>query len=209
MTPVLTETQGTAEWLQARCGKPTGSRMADVIARLKKGGESAKRYAYKIEILRERLTGTCAEKYVTADMQRGIDLEPVAKEVYERITGTEIRPCGFFVHPLIEHSGATPDGLIGDDGLIEIKVPRIETHLGYMLAGEAPEEYLPQMQWEMDSAQRQWVDFVSYAPELPAGLDIWIKRVPRDEEHIQILRNEVLLFLDEVEELMRQLKRNQ
>lgn len=202
---VINCVQGTPEWHAARAGRVTASRIADVIARTK-SGPSASRAAYMAELIAERLTGVVADGYTNIDMQRGIDTEPAARSAYEVHTGSVVQQVGFIVHPTIEQSGASPDGLV-DDGLLEIKCPKTNTHIDYLLAKEPPAKYLPQMAWQCACAGREWVDFASYDPRLPAPLDLFIVRYVPDPAYIAELESEVRRFLDELEAKLEALRR--
>jgi putative phage-type endonuclease len=197
--------QGSAEWFNARCGCVTASRVADVMAKLKNGKPAAARENYKLELLQEIWTGQAVEHFVTPAMDRGIQGEPLARTAYEMRHGIEVQRIGYVYHPGIRRSGASPDGLVGDSGLLEIKVPRITTHIGYLLAEEVPDEYKPQMLWQMACTDREWCDFVSYAPELPEGRDLFEVRFHRDEKAIADMEREVEQFISEVNALAEKL----
>jgi len=189
--------QQTEQWHNARLGKVTASRLSDVMARTKTG-YGASRANYMTELVLERLTGRRAEGYTNAAMQWGIDTEADAKAAYEFRTNAEIVSVGFIDHPLIDMTGASPDGLIGEDGLIEIKCPNSATHIDYLLTGMVPKKYDLQMQWQMACTGRQWCDFVSYDPRLPPNLSMLVKRIDRDYDLIAEMEIEVREFLDEV-----------
>ncbi len=189
--------QQTEEWHNARLGKVTASRLSDVMARTKTG-YGASRANYMTELVLERLTGRRAEGYTNAAMQWGIDTEADAKAAYEFRTNAEIVSVGFIDHPLIAMTGASPDGLIGENGLIEIKCPNSATHIDYVLTGMVPKKYDLQMQWQMACTGRQWCDFVSYDPRLPPNLSMLVKRIDRDNDLIAEMEIEVREFLDEV-----------
>lgn len=196
--PIVDVEQQTPEWLQMRTGMVTASRVADVMDFLKRGGESAKRRNYRTEIISECLTGRAAEHYVMPAMEWGIETEPVARAAYEMRCDIESGPGGFAIHDEISRFGASPDGLIGDDGVLEIKCPTTATHVEYIVAGVTPEEYQPQMLAEMACTGRQWCDFVSFDPRLPKKLQLFVRRFPRDEQRIAAMEAEVLKFLEEV-----------
>lgn len=189
--------QGSEEWFSARCGKVTASRIADVMATIK-SGEAASRRNYRMQLVVERLTGQPAESYTNGAMQRGIELEPEARRAYEFMADVSVAKVGFINHPTIPMSGASPDGLVGEDGLVEIKCPNTATHIDYMMAGAPPTNYLLQMQWQMECTGRKWCDFVSYDPRLPIDLQLFIVRVDRDVSLIEKIKAEVVKFLDEV-----------
>ena len=188
--------QRTPEWFAARLGKVTASRVADVMARTKTG-ESASRKNYLAELVVERLTGRPTEGFTNAAMQWGTDTEPQARAAYEMETGQAVTEVGFVDHPDL-FAGASPDGLVGDDGLIEIKCPNTATHIDTVLSGEIPAKYVTQMQWQMACTGRQWCDFVSFDPRLPGKLQLFVKRCPRDNEAIEKMEAEVATFLKEV-----------
>jgi hypothetical protein len=197
--------QHSPEWMQARVGHVTASRVGDVVKRLKSGKYSKERENYKFEKLEELLTGLTSEHYVSVPMQFGIDNEPLARTCYELKREVEVQTVGYFLHPTIKRSGASPDGLVGDDGLIEIKVPNTATHLEYLLAGVIPEEYAPQMMWQMACTGREWCDFVSYDPRLPEDFGLFIIRYQRDAELIAAMEQEVGIFLSELEAVCQKL----
>lgn len=192
--------QQSPEWLQMRHGAVTASRVADVMAKLKNGADSAARGAYKAELLCERLTHMTYEHYVSPSMQWGIDNEPLAKASYEIATGNAISSGGLALHPRIKWLMASPDGLVHDDGLVECKCPNTSTHLNYVLAGVVPAEYQLQMLCQMACAERQWCDFVSYDPRLPDSLQLFIRRFERDDVRIAKMEAEVEKFIGEIED---------
>ena len=191
--------QGSAEWHAARCGKVTASRVADLIAKTKTGW-GASRANYMAELVAERLTGTQAAGYSNAAMQWGTDMEPEARENYAFISDVEVEQVGFVPHPTIEMAGASPDGLVGDDGLVEIKCPNTATHIDTLIGQTVPAKYVTQMQWQMACTGRAWCDFVSYDPRMPEGMQVFIRRVERDEETITQLEADVSAFLAELED---------
>lgn len=197
--------QGTEFWKQLRCGLVTGSRCADVIASLKRGGESAERRRYREELIAERLTGIPIEQYVSKEMQWGIDQEPFARAAYELERDVLVETTGFVLHPEIARFGASPDGLVNSDGIIQIKCPNTTTHLVWMLGKVVPVEHAPQMLAEMACTGRAWCDFVSFDPRLPAHLQLFIRRFERDEQLIAALEAEVQHFNEEIEETLSRL----
>lgn len=197
--------QGSHEWFQARCGCVTGSRVGEVIKTLKRGGYSKLREDYKMEKLTEILTGSAVDHFVTPEMAYGLENEPLARTAYELERSVEVELVGHYHHPRIKQSGASPDGLVGDDGLLSIKVPKTSTHLEYVLSKTVPEDYLAQCMWEMACTGRKWCDFLSYDPRLPQEIGLYIVRVHRDEKIIAAMEREVELFLAEVNALVVQL----
>lgn len=190
--------QGTQEWFAARLGKVTASRIRDVVAKIKTG-EAAARRDYRIQLVTERLTGQKEEGYTSPEMQWGTDNEPLARAAYEAETGNLVTEVGMIDHPTIDMTGASPDGLVGAEGMLEIKCPKTATHLQTLMEGSAPTQYIPQMQWQMACTGRQWVDFVSYDPRLPEQYQLFIVRVQRDNEIIANIEKEVVAFLQEVD----------
>ena len=197
--------QNTPEWICQRIGMVTASRMADVMSMLKKGGESQKRKDYKAEIVCETLTGRASEHYVSPAMEHGIETEPLAAAAYEIKQGVELEPGGFWAHDTISRWGASPDRLVGDDGIVEIKCPTTATHLDYLLGGVVPEEYIPQITAQLACTGRKWCDFVSYDDRLPAQYRLFIKRYERDEAKIKEAEDAVLTFLEEVTAILQRL----
>ncbi len=198
--------QRTPEWQAARLGKATGSRIADIVARTK-SGYSTSRANYAAQLVCERLTGLAPESFVSAAMQWGSDKEPEAQRLYEFEHDIEVVEVGFLDHPSIAMSGASPDGLIGEKGLIEVKCPISATHIDTLLGQAVPGRYLTQMQWQMAVTGRQWCDFVSYDPRLPADLRLFTRRVLRDDAMIAALEGEVIAFLGEVSDTLARLAR--
>lgn len=202
---MTTVTQGSEAWHLMRLGKITASRVNDVVAMIKTG-EAATRADYRIELVCERLTGKPAEGFTNSHMERGIELEPFARTAYEIATSTFVDQVAFVDHPRLKNTGASPDGLVGNDGLIEIKCPAVKTHIKTLVDKKAPSKYMNQMQWQMACTKRLWVDFVSYCPELPENMQLFVKRVERDNGIIAELEAKVLEFDEEVEAVIQQLK---
>lgn len=191
-------TQGTPEWHAARAGKVTASKIADMMAKTKTGwGASSANYL--ADLVAERLTGTVAEGFTNAAMQWGTEKEPEARAAYEFYRDASVEQLGFVLHPTIDYSGCSPDGLVSVDGMVEIKCPNTATHLETLLGATVPEKYIKQMQWQMRCCERQWCDFVSYDPRLPARMQLFVKRVHRDDAAISEIEHEVLIFLREVD----------
>ncbi len=200
--------QQSVEWLMQRIGMCTGSRVSDVMGKLKSGkGYLAGRNDYMWELVIERLTGRAEDHYSSPAMEWGVEYEPLARAAYEIEMDVEVEKVGFATHPKIEWFGASPDGLIGKDGLLEIKCPKSRTHCEYRNAGVVPEEYKPQMLAEMACAERQWVDFVSFDPRLPKHLQLFVRRFHRDEEKILAMEQEVETFLAEVATMHEQIQK--
>lgn len=190
--------QGSPEWLEARCGRVTASRISDVMARTKTG-YGASRATYEAELIAERLTGQPAERFTNAAMAWGTDTEPQARAAYSFMTDADVVEVGFVPHPSIPMAGASPDGLVGNEGLVEIKCPTTATHINTLLSGTIPDKYIKQMMFQMACTGRHWCDHVSYDPRLPGDLQLWIKRVHRDEDLIAEIEAEVRTFLAGVE----------
>jgi len=198
--------QRTPEWYQSRLGKVTASRVSDVIAKTK-SGYSASRANYMAELLCERLTGSVGVTYSNAAMEWGIVTEPQAIAAYEGTVGDLVEKVGFVPHSSIEMSGASPDGLIGEDGLIEVKCPNTATHVDTLLNATIPAKYIAQMQWQMACTGRKWCDFVSYDPRMPEKMQLFVKRLDRDDTYIGELEKEVSSFLAELENQVNQLNK--
>jgi putative phage-type endonuclease len=196
--------QGSEEWFTIRIGKVTASRVADVIAKTKTG-YSATRDNYMAQLVCERLTGQKGESFSNAAMQHGTDTEPLARAAYEAFQDILVDEVGFVPHPSIIMAGASPDGLVGDDGLLEIKCPNTATHIETLLSQSVPGKYNTQMQFQMACTGRKWCDFVSFDNRLPDELQLFVKRVPRDNEFIKQMEDEVVKFLNELDIKIAQL----
>lgn len=197
--------QGSPEWFAQRLGKVTASRLVDVLAKVR-SGEAASRAGYRAELVAERLTGKQQEGFTNAAMKWGTECEPLARAAYEAEFGLLVEEVGMIPHPTIAMAGASPDGLVSIDGLIEIKCPETKSHIDTMLSGEAPAKYIPQMQWQMACTGRAWVDFVSFDPRMPADMQMFVRRVLRDDNLIREYEAEVIRFLAEVDETVSRLK---
>jgi len=195
--------QRSEEWFQARLGKVTASRVADVLAKIK-SGESASRRNYKIQLVSERLTGERQETYINQAMQDGIDREVFARDKYVQQFG-EVEEIGFVKHPTLE-AGASPDGMVGEDGILEIKCPMGSTHTETLMTQDVPSRYIPQIQFQLLCTSRKWCDFVSYNPMFPQHLQIFVKRVEADLVYQKELESEVKQFLSEVDIIINKLK---
>ena len=189
--------QGTPEWYAARLGNATGSRIADLMAKTK-SGYSASRANYMAELICERLTGQQGERFTNAAMQWGTETEPHARAAYEFLTDRAVVETGFALHPTIAGFGASPDGLVAEDGILEIKCPNTATHIETLLSEAVPGKYMTQMQAQMACTGRAWCDFVSFDPRMPGDLQIWIKRVDRDAAFIAEMEGEIAAFLTEL-----------
>jgi putative phage-type endonuclease len=198
--------QKSDEWFAARCGKFTGSRFADVLAKSKKDGKPLKARQDLIWTLAaERIQGYQPKGASSYAMQWGVDNEPLAREAYEIKTGEFVSEAGFIIHPKFDFVGISPDGLINDDGGLEIKCPKSpEIHLQRFILG-VPEEYKPQIQGGLWVTGRLWWDFVSYDPDTAEGFKLLTIRVLRDEVAIKELESEILQAEAEVQELVNQL----
>ncbi|GJD92881.1 lambda exonuclease family protein [Methylobacterium iners] len=190
--------QGSAAWHQARLGRVTASRVADVIERTKAGKFTAAREKYMVQLLAERLTGQATPHFTSVEMLWGTEQEPAARRAYEFLHDVDVVQVGFVQHPRYSQAGASPDGFVDADGLIEIKAPMSVTHVSTLLRGTAPEDYLPQMQFQMACTGRQFCDFVSYDPRMPDEMRIFVVRVPRDETAIAAIEADVAAFLEEL-----------
>lgn len=192
--------QYSEEWFSSRMGRVTASRMDAVLAKGQGGKPSATRAGYMGELIAEILTGQrCQEFQGNADTQRGNDLEPEARALYELHSGQMVNEVGLVIHPRIERSGASPDGVVGE-GLLEIKAPRIHIHLGYLLAGVPPTVYVPQMAWQAACCEAPWVDFVSYCPAMPEDLRLFVVRYVPEQAYLRELEDAVVAFLAEMDE---------
>lgn len=197
--------QRTEEWFVARCGCVTASRIADVMARTK-SGYAATRANYRAQLICERLTGSAEPSFCSPAMQWGIDKEAEARRAYEFFVDRDVIETGFVLHPDIERAGASPDGLVGDGGLVEIKCPNTATHLDTLLSGNFADKYVKQGLFQLACTGRQWVDLASYDPRLPERMRLFVKRVERDEEAIAEIEREVRAFIAEIDETVEALR---
>ncbi len=196
--------QGSPEWLAERAGKVTASMISNVLMK----PETAGFRDYQAQLVAEILTGKPqGSDFTNAAMQFGTETEPLARSAYEAETGFSVDEVGFCQHPNIERSGASPDGLVGKDGLVEIKCPKVATHLAYHIADVVPAAYKNQMMWQMACTGRDWCDFVSFRPDLPEHLQLFIIRFKRDPARILELKTAVINFLDCVDKMINQLKK--
>ena len=196
--------QRSDAWFSARLGKVTASRVADVIAKTK-SGYSASRDNYMAQLICERLTGQQGESFTNAAMTWGTETEPLARSAFEAYADVMVEEVGFVPHPSIEMSGASPDGLVGAEGMLEIKCPNTATHIDTLLSQTVPGKYITQMQWQMRCCERQWCEFVSFDPRLPQDLQLFVKRVEFDPEYVAMLEKEVIQFLAELDDKVNKL----
>lgn len=199
--------QRTDEWHQARCGKITASRMNAVMNKLKNGDSGAERRKYIGQLICERLTNEPTQHFENEAMRHGTEIEPLARNAYILKTGNLVEEVGFIEHKTIPNAGASPDGLVGDDGLIEIKCPETYTHIETLRTGEIKQDYIYQMQWQMECTGRKWCDFVSFDNRLPEKLQIKIIRIKRDDELIEKMKNEVWAVSAAVDTVLRDLEK--
>jgi len=197
--------QRTDEWFKSRLGKVTASRIADVVARTRTG-YAASRANYMAQLVCERLTGKQAESFSNAAMEWGVEQEGPARDAYSAKVGELVTEVGFISHPTIPMAGASPDGLVGANGCVEIKCPSTATHIEYLFDRDPPQKYFYQMQWQMACTKTEWCDWVSYDPRLPAELQLLVVRIPRDTDCITILEKEVSEFLAELDGKVSKLK---
>ena len=196
--------QRSEAWFQSRLGRVTASRVADVIAKTK-SGYSASRDNYMAQLICERLTGQQGESFTNAAMTWGTETEPLARSAFEAYADLMVEEVGFVPHPSIEMSGASPDGLVGLFGMLEIKCPNTATHIDTLLSQTVPSKYITQMQWQMRCCERQWCEFVSFDPRLPQDLQLFVKRVEFDPEYVAMLEKEVVQFLAELDDKVNKL----
>lgn len=188
--------QGTDEWLMARLGVPTASEFDSIMTKGRGGEPSKSRLTYMFKLIGERLTDEPSAKFDTFATRRGHELEPEARDLYTMLTGNEVTQVGFIARG--KWCGASPDGLIGDDGMLEIKTKLPHLQIPVLLSDEVPAEHVAQLQGQMWVAGRAWVDFLSYWP----GLRPFLKRVHRDEDYISKLASAVEEFHAQMDEIM-------
>ena len=197
--------QRSPQWFAHRAGRVTASRIADVMAKTKTGPGAARKN-YAADLVAERLTGEVRESFSNAAMAWGTDQEPAARAAYEFLHDASVAEVGFIDHPKLPMAGCSPDGLVGDDGMVEIKCPNTATHIDTLLSGNIDRKYLKQMAFQLACAGREWCDFVSYDPRLPAEMQLFVKRTPRDPALIVEIETEVSALLAEVDETVAALR---
>lgn len=191
--------QGSPAWLNARLGIPTASEFATVMAKGKAGGDSKTRRAYMLKLIGERITGEPMESYSNAHMERGKLMEAEARSMYCLVNDLDVQTVGFIRN---EIAGASPDALVGNDGLLEIKTKLPHLQIEVLLSNEVPSEHIAQIQGQLWISGREWADFVSYWP----GIKPFIKRVHRDQAYIDQIFKAVGQFEAELRELMERVK---
>ena len=197
--------QRTDDWFEARMGKVTASKVADILAKTR-SGPAASRKNYMMQLLCERLTGNREDSYQNAAMMRGTELEPFARIAYEAVQGETVEEVGFINHPEIVGFGASPDGLVGPNGLVEIKCPNTAQHVEFLRTGIIESRYDWQMRAQMACANRDWCDFASYDDRLPEHLQLKVVRVYREEEKELEMLEAINKFLFELSALESELK---
>lgn len=192
------------EWFAQRLGKVTASRVKDVMAKTK-SGPSATRKNYMMELLCQRLTGAREEGFTNSAMQRGTELEPLARSAYEMYRDAVVTEAEFIIHPVHSQTGASPDGFVGEEGLIEVKCPNTAQHIACIQSGSYDKKYLYQMQHQMACTGRKWCDFVSFDDRLPEPLQLFVARVEREDNLINDMMDEILIFLHELDKLEQEM----
>lgn len=185
--------QGSEAWRMARVGSLGASRVGDAT------GTGATRATLLNNIIDERITGIPTRVFVNEYMQWGTDTEPAARDAYEFMRSLDVVQVGLYRHPTIKGTHASPDGLVGEDGMIEIKCPTTRTHRETITSRKMPKKHMPQVQWQMEVCGRQWVDFISFDPRVRIDKQIFIERIERDSKYIAKLTSGVKLFLEEVD----------
>lgn len=202
----MPDLQRTDDWFNDRLGKVTASCVAKVMAKLKSGAPGADRQNYKAQLVTERLTGKPTESFQNAAMLRGIELEPQARAMYSFATGHDVTEIGFVGHPVIEMAGASPDGLCGSTGLVEIKCCGAARHIE-VLTGDNPEDrYIKQIQFQMACTGRDWCDLAYFNPDLPEEMQLKVLRIERDAAAIEEMESEIVAFLAEVDSTVAELR---
>jgi putative phage-type endonuclease len=193
--------QGSDAWLAQRAGRMTASRYTDVLAK----PETAAYRNYLLQIVTERLTRLPQESgYVNDAMQWGTDTEPLARAAYEVDTGDVVTECGLILRD--DWIAGSPDGLIGDEGLIEIKCPRSTTHIDWIDTGRLPAKHKPQVQGLLMVTGRKWAHFVSFDPRMPPHLRLWIHEVEADAKYQAELLDKLHAFRAEAEKMIERLQ---
>jgi len=194
--------QGTDEWLTARAGRITASRIADMMA----GGTGVTKSKYMVQLAVERMTGKpVSSGFISQSMKDGTINEPLAREHYEFENDVKVTTVGLVQHPNLLNAAASPDGLVGVDGLLEIKCPDLSTHANYLLTKKIPTNYILQMQWQMACTGRAWCDWMTFAIAMPVKARALVIRVQRDEKKIQEIELAAIEFDDQVSDLINKI----
>jgi putative phage-type endonuclease len=197
--------QGSEAWKLLKVGKVSASRMAELLAKTKTGAFAASRAKYMAQLLCERMTGEPTEFFTSQAMQRGTEIEPVARAAYEAENLTSVEQVAWVEHPTIPMAGCSPDGFVGEHGLVEIKCKEIHNHLDSILNDRIDPDHQAQMMWQMCVTGRQWCDYVCFDDRAPEGLQLFVKRLHRDEEKIKQMEDEVRTFLKDLENMIQKL----
>lgn len=198
--------QGSELWHKARLGHVTASNVSDVMSKGKDGKDSKTRYNYLMRLVAEREAQKTPEGgFSSAAMEWGKEQETYARIAYEVSRGTFVETTGFWLHPTIKWLGVSPDGLVGDDGLVEIKCPNTTTHLEWWLAGKTPAEHIKQIQCQLWVTNRRWCDFISFDPRVRKSKQLFVSKVERDEKLIAEMEAAVITFLEEVQSVINKL----
>jgi putative phage-type endonuclease len=198
--------QGTDAWLELRAGKITGSKISHMMAK----GKGLTKDSYRTQLAVERITGKPVPMtFKSKAMIKGSEDEPLAREHYEFVNNVDAKQVAFILHPFLLNAGASPDSLIGDDGLLEIKCPNSETHINYLITKKIPGDYMDQMQWQLACSKRSWVDWMTYDKSMPIHLRSMVIRVYRDEKRIIELEGTAEQFNEEINELVIKLGKMQ
>lgn len=203
-TSFLDIEQGSDAWRRIRLGKLTASRIADALTRTKTGW-GASRANLMAALIAERLTGMPQESYTNSAMQHGIETEPEARAAYEFWRNVDVQQVGFVLHPSIADAGCSPDGLVGERGLLELKCPNTSTHIDTLIGRTVPDRYIKQALWQMACTGREWVDYASYDSRMPEAMRLLVIRIDRDDAKIAELEREAVEFLRELQEKMQRL----
>lgn len=200
------DAQQSEGWFEQRLGRVTASRVADVMAKGRGGAPSATRKNYMMQLLCERLSGEREDFFQTAAMRRGNELEPEARFAYEMQSAELVTEAPFILHPTIKGFGASPDGLVGDAGLLEIKCPNTAQHVAVIQSGKHDPQYEWQMLAQMACTGREWVDFISYDDRMPSPLDYACHRFERDSKRIIEMEKAIVEFLQELDALEKEMR---
>jgi len=198
--------QGTDQWFATKCGVVSASHMSDVMAKGKNGQESTSYANYRAKIVAERMTGITSKTFSNHHTERGITQEPAARCCYEFVNGVDVAQVGFVRHPTLDFAGCSPDGMPVGGGLMQIKCQIPAIHINCLLKKEVPSEYVKQMQFEMACTGEVWNDFVSYCPDMPEDLQLFICRLHRDDKAIAEMQATAIIFNRSVEKMIADLR---
>ncbi len=204
--PMVMSLQDTEQWRLDRCGSVGASEIADATRRLKNGSPAASRASLMARKIAERLTGRPVRTFQSQAMLEGLQKEPQARAAYELQSGNAVTETGIVKHPTIPWTHASPDGLVGENAVLEVKCPEHAAHLDTLLKRSIDPDYYIQIQWQMACTERYWAHFVSYHPDFPPSMQLYVQRIDWDHGLVKELEMGVIAFIEELETKLTDLR---